>query len=171
MNTANPRDTTTPEYPKVSPIRRFGAVVFGDFAGISLVVIGALMLVAEMSPLVMLTCAILAVALIRICGETLWGTSPGKHLSGMRVVYCDPAGHVRTGLRRLLPAVIRNAWLWIPVLLALIMPANILSGLGVTALVSLILRKNGRPLTDRVAGAWVTETPKTPQGGPVDRTP
>lgn len=164
MNTANPRPTTTPEYPKVSPIRRFGAVVFGDFAGISLVVIGVLMFVADMSPLVMLTFAILAAALIRIIGETLWGTSPGKHLSGMKVVYCDRSGHVRTGAQRLLPAVTRNAWLWIPVLLALIMPANILSGIGVTALVALILRKDGRPLTDRLAGAWVTDIPKAPQG-------
>lgn len=160
MTTTDPRDTTSADLPKVSPIRRFGAVVFGDFAGISLVVIGILMFVADLSPLVMLTFAILAVALTRITGETLLGTSPGKHLSGMKVVYLDPAGQTRTGIQRLVPAVIRNAWLWIPVLLALITPENILSGVAVTALVALILRKDGRPLTDRLAGAWVTNASK-----------
>lgn len=164
MSTAENLNTTSPKSPNVSPIRRFGAVVFGDFAAISLVVVGALMFLGDFSPLVMMAFAILAVALIRIITETLWGTSPGKHLSGLAVEYRDPAGYLRHGAQRLLPAVIRNAWLWIPVLLSLVMPENILSGLAATALISLILRKDGRPLTDRLAGARVIDAPKPQQG-------
>lgn len=166
MSSAEHLNTTGPESPSVSPIRRFGAVAFGDFAAISLVVIGLLMLlpVGEFSALAMIALAILAVALVRILTETLWGTSPGKHLSGLAVAYRNPAGTPRHGAQRLLPAVIRNAWLWIPVLLSLIMPENILSGLAATALISLILRKDGRPLTDRLAGARVIDAPKPQKG-------
>lgn len=73
--------------------------------------------------------------------------------------YHDRGGRPRTGAARLWPAVVRNSWLWIPVLLSLIMPENLVSGLAVTALLALLLRKDGRLLTDRLAGARVVKTP------------
>lgn len=166
MSPANSPETTPSDSAAVSPIRRFGAVVFGDFAAISLVTVGVLMLLpigpaGLWGPAIT---AILAVAVVRIIAETIWGTSPGKKLSGFGVAYRDTAGRPRHGAQRLLPAVIRNAWLWIPVLLSLIMPENLLSGLIVTALISLILRKDGRLLTDRLAGARVVNLPNQEKG-------
>lgn len=166
MSSANSPETTPSDSAAVSPIRRFGAVVFGDFAAISLVTVGVLMLLpigpaGLWGPAIT---AILAVAVVRIIAETIWGTSPGKKLSGLGVAYRDAAGRPRRGAQRLLPAVIRNTWLWIPVLLSLIMPENLLSGLIVTALISLILRKDGRLLTDRLAGARVVNLPNQEKG-------
>lgn len=156
MTDADQTETTDPGNTTVSPIRRFGAVVFVDFAGVSIVVFALLMLL-PVGASIMGTgvLAILTVALVRIITETLQGASPGKRLANLRVEYRDSAGAVLTGRHRLLPAVIRNCWLWIPVLLALIAPENIVSGLAVTALLSILFRKQGRLLPDRLAGTTV----------------
>lgn len=166
MSNAEERKPQEPAPDAVSPIRRLGAVLFADFAGVSLAVFALLMLLplTTTNMLAWAAIAVLAVALVRIITETLWGASPGKRLSSLGVEYHDQNGQPRTGVQRLVPAVVRNSWLWIPVLLSLIMPENLLSGLAVTALLAIVFRKDGRLLTDRLAGARVVNVPDLKKG-------
>ncbi|AGF71868.1 RDD family protein [Corynebacterium halotolerans] len=166
MNAVEERKSQEPASDAVSPIRRLGAVLFVDFAGVSIAVFALLMLLplTTTNMLVPAIIAVLAVALVRITTEMLWGASPGKRLSNLGVEYRDRNGQPRTGVQRLVPSAVRNSWLWIPVLLSLIMPENLLSGLAVTALLALVFRKDGRLLTDRLAGARVVNVPDLKKG-------
>lgn len=147
------------EHPMIaaSPIRRLGAVLFADIAAISILLFGLLMFLPIQAPdmLTRVVIVVVLVASVRIIGEVGWGTSPGKQLSGLRVVFHDRSGQPVKGIHRVVPAVIRNAWLWLPVLFTFIAVENIISGLGVTVAITLLLRRDGRTLTDRLSGARV----------------
>lgn len=107
----------------------------------------------------------LTTALIRILTETVWGSSPGKWLTGIRVRF---PGEQRW--MRLPQATLRNIWLWL-------VPVDILTGQsgatvwGFASLVGLtiILGPDRRSVTDLLAGAFVID-PNAPRrvADPVD---
>ncbi|MGP6174993.1 RDD family protein [Corynebacterium sp. A21] len=154
------------EQSTASPLRRLGAVLFVDIAAISILLFGLLMFLPFEGPEILIRVVIVAVlvALVRIIGEIGWGSSPGKHLAGLRVVFHDRNGRPVAGIHRVVPAIIRNAWLWLPVTFAFFAVENIVSGLGVTVVIAVLLRRDGRTLTDRLSGARVISVGEDEKG-------
>lgn len=96
--------------------------------------------------------------LYRVIAETGWGTTAGKALVDLKVLYRDPTGGERTGIRRLGAALLRNSWLLIGAAVWLWNPENDLGWLLFLIALSMLFSRSRKSLMDHVAGAWVIHT-------------
>lgn len=144
--------------------RRFGAFVFEAILFI-LVFAGLYYLAPQFAqdqnaannPLVPLV-----LAAVRILGEAVWGTSPGKYLTDLQVVFRTRTGDRVTGWQRLPRAALRNGWLWLPAVMVLIDPSfTWYNGLASAVALTVLIRWDNRSLADLLAGAEVLSTKHT----------
>ncbi len=116
---------------------------------------------------------VLVLAAVRILGEAGWGTSPGKRLTGLMVVFSDRTGQTVTGSRGRLPlTVLRNGWLWLPPVMLLINPEHSwYNALASVVALTLLLRWDNRSLFDQLAGAEVLSATQTVSAPDPRQTP
>lgn len=136
-----------------------GAATFVDLTVVLLLGLGVQTLVTEpLDPDRFTIAALLTTAIIRILTETVWGASPGKWLSGIRVKF---PGAPR--LLRLPQSMLRNSWLWVIPLSILLgdMIVSVWAAVIVVAF-SIILGPDRRSVADLLAGAFVTD-PNAPR--------
>ncbi len=136
-----------------------GAATFIDLTVVLLLGLGVQTLVADpLDPDRFTIATLLTTAIIRIIAETVWGGSPGKWLTGIRVKF---PGAPR--LLRLPQSILRNSWLWVIPLSILLgdMVASVWAAAIVVAF-SIILGPDRRSVADLLAGAFVTD-PSAPR--------
>ncbi|AGF71869.1 hypothetical protein A605_04290 [Corynebacterium halotolerans YIM 70093 = DSM 44683] len=144
--------------------RRFGAFVFEAILFI-LVFSGLHYLAPQFAqsqsvannPLVLLV-----LAAVRILGEALWATSPGKYVTGLQVVFHTRTGGRVAGWQRLPRAALRNGWLWLPAVMVLIDPSfTWYNGLASAVALTVLIRWDNRSLADLLAGPEVLSVTHT----------
>ncbi len=105
---------------------------------------------------------LLALAVVRVLGETAWGTSPGKYLTDLQVEYRTRTGRRIMGWARVPPAVLRNGWLWLPALMVLIDSSYTwYNGLAAVVALTVVIRWDNRSVVDLLAGAEVLSSKHT----------
>ncbi|AGF71870.1 RDD family protein [Corynebacterium halotolerans] len=159
MHEDHPRSAEVPR--KASALNRVCAVII-ELMAIQLLFVGLVQLFPDLPrewgnsshPFLLL-----AWASVRILCEAAWGTSPGKYLAKLRVVFFTRTGDDVSGWHRLPRAVLRNGWLWLPPLATLIGPDTLESdGWAWVVALSILIRGDDRSLADLLAGAEVVSS-------------
>lgn len=132
-----------------------GAATFVDLTLVLLLGLGVQTLVTEpLDPDMFTIAVLLTTANIRILAETVWGGSPGKWLTGIRVKFPGAPRFMRLPL-----SILRNSWLWV-IPLSILLGDMILSVWAaiVVVAVSIILGPDRRSVADLLAGAYVIDS-------------